>query len=266
MLCEKPLTLSWEDSYQVVEASQKSQVLLTEALWSRFNPVYKRIRELIQGPDGLKPASVMTNFTDQIFTDRIAKPQLGGGAMYDIGIYCLQIASMVFGSAPVRVAAAGSLNEFGVDSSESVSLQYRNGGHASLLVDCRGGTPDACGARIFFKPGGTYTSAKLGAPFWAPSELELTKPNGETVTESYPIFPNASKGDGLSFNFVNSQALAYEAEAFADAFEKWQQSKVALGESTVVIEHPLRTHQESLDDAKVIDEVMKQIRGQPVGV
>ena len=83
--------------------------------------------------------------------------------------------------------------------------------------------------------------------------------DGKTVVEKFPICENADKSDGLDFNFFNSQALAYEAEGFADAFEKWQQSKKD-GAGTVVIEHPFRTHQESIVDAEIIDKVMADVK------
>ena len=167
----------------------------------------------------------------------------------------MQFMTLVFGSAPEKVSANGNVNEFGVDISASVSLKYRNGGLGSFMIDTRfGGYPES-EARVFFANGPEFKLVKVCGAFFTPQRLELTKVDGEIIVEEYPTCPNADKCDGLEFNFGNSQALAYEAEGFADAYESWLQSKKN-------IEHPLRTHKETLIDAKVIDEVMSQVKGQ----
>lgn len=62
---------------------------------------------------------------------------LGGGCILDIGIYCLQLCTMIFGTgAPVKVAATGtvSINE-GVDESCGAILLYEGGKMATLTIN-----------------------------------------------------------------------------------------------------------------------------------
>lgn len=61
--------------------------------------------------------------------------ELGGGSMLDIGVYCVQFASFVFGGKrPENIVAAGNLNEDGVDDSSSSTLIYPGGKTATLIV------------------------------------------------------------------------------------------------------------------------------------
>ena len=163
--------------------------------------------------------------------------------------------TLVFGSGPEKVLANGNVNEFGVDISASVSLKYSNERLGSFMLDTRfGGYPES-EARVFFANGPEFRLVKVCGVFYNPQRLELTKVNGEIIVEEYPTCPNADKGDGLKFNYGNNLALAYEAEGFADAYESWLQSRES-------IEHPLRTHKETLIDSQVMDEVIQQIKSQ----
>jgi len=60
---------------------------------------------------------------DQV-PERLARPELGGGAVLDLGIYCINLATMVFGERPVRVQASGSCLETGVDETTAILLRY----------------------------------------------------------------------------------------------------------------------------------------------
>jgi len=61
---------------------------------------------------------------------------LGGGSMLNLGIYCVQLATLVFGK-PKKIVSAGHLNQFGVDESLSVTLVYEDGKMATLMSHIR---------------------------------------------------------------------------------------------------------------------------------
>ena len=75
VLCEKPLTMSEVDTRAVVEASRRLQVLMIEGVWARFNPVYIRIRQILES--GNIAAAVQANFTVPFMVDRMVKPEVG---------------------------------------------------------------------------------------------------------------------------------------------------------------------------------------------
>ena len=149
--------------------------------------------------------------------------------------------------------ATGAVNELGVDCGASISLQFKDQGHASLMIDSRMGTRSSSEAKIYFKPGSDLISIKIPGPFWCPERLIITRRDESVSVEEFPIYPGAEDIDGLDFNYFNSQALAYEAESFANAFEQWIANKTA-------IEHPLRSHKDSILSANIIDQVMEQVK------
>ena len=64
--------------------------------------------------------------------ERIAKPELGGGALLDLGVYVLNFASMVFGDDVTDIVSMCSFNNFGMDLHDSITLRYRDGKMAVL--------------------------------------------------------------------------------------------------------------------------------------
>ena len=101
-----------------------------EAMWTRFAPHMRRIRELLDagalGDIRTVIADHGQRFLPPDFTSRLYAPELGGGALLDLGIYPLSFASYVLGR-PEKVTAAGDLTETGVDAQTSVVLQYEGG-------------------------------------------------------------------------------------------------------------------------------------------
>ena len=64
--------------------------------------------------------------------DRIKLPELGGGALLDLGVYTLNFASMVFGNDVTDIVSMCSFNEYGMDLHDSITLRYKNGKMAVL--------------------------------------------------------------------------------------------------------------------------------------
>jgi predicted dehydrogenase len=66
------------------------------------------------------------------YKERIAKPELGGGALLDLGVYVLNFASMVFGNDISDIASICTFNNLGMDMQDSITLRYVNGKMAVL--------------------------------------------------------------------------------------------------------------------------------------
>ena len=178
-----------------------------------------------------------------------------------MGIYAIQLATMLFGQVkPEQIAATGVSNEHGVDMANAISLKYPNGSCATILVDGRSGHRNLVDANVLFTDNSEFISLKICPPFYVPTKLQWMKKDGQLVEEEFSIYPELGPAPGgLAFRNPASQALAYEAEAFYDVFQKWkQQFKSSENESHPVIEHPLRTHQETLIDAEIIESALKQ--------
>jgi predicted dehydrogenase len=102
---------------------------------------------------------------------RLLAPELGGGALLDLGIYPISFASMVLGT-PTTVTAVGERAFTGVDATTSVLLQHEGGAHAVLTTTLSAAGPNR--AAIV----GTEARIEIDPVFYAPSSFTLTRRDG----------------------------------------------------------------------------------------
>jgi len=132
VLVEKAFTRNATEARAVVEAARAADVLVMEAMWTRYLPHTDVIRQLLD--DGALGAvrRVVADYGVLAGPDRpqrLVDPALAGGALLDIGIYPLSFAAFVakhagLGVAPTAVQGAGSLTDTGVDAQLSMQLAY----------------------------------------------------------------------------------------------------------------------------------------------
>ena len=98
VLCEKPLVLSPQEARDLKEAAAQSGVFLMEAIWTRFLPAHEKAIEWALGGKIGELRGVSSSFCLSSEFDpnsRKFSTALGGGAVYDIGIYCLQLTRLL---------------------------------------------------------------------------------------------------------------------------------------------------------------------------
>jgi len=236
VICEKPLCMNVKETLELVALAREKKLFLMEAVWSRCMPAYEALRtELSAGTVG-QVLQVIVSFGMPIEVPRISKKELGGGTVLDLGIYCVQLASLVFGGErPGQVLASGHLNQEGTDESTSTTLVYSGGRTATLITHSRVKLP--CEAIII----GTKGTMKLPFPMWCPTALEMPDNNVKT----FPL-PTGAKH---KFNFMNSANMSYESNHVRECI------KAGMTESPLV----------TLDETIVMAEIMESIRKQ-VGV
>ena len=130
VLCEKPLALSSSDAAVMVDACERAGVRLMEAFMYRLHPSWVAVRELVSsGRIGQLMAvqSWFSYFNDDRTNIRNIR-EVGGGALYDIGCYCVSLSRLLFGGEPSVVQGSvmrdGSV---GVDVVTSAILQFAKG-------------------------------------------------------------------------------------------------------------------------------------------
>eukprot|EP01116_Phalansterium_solitarium_P021789 TRINITY_DN6934_c0_g1_i1.p1 TRINITY_DN6934_c0_g1~~TRINITY_DN6934_c0_g1_i1.p1 ORF type:complete len:341 (+),score=128.00 TRINITY_DN6934_c0_g1_i1:168-1190(+) len=238
VVVEKPLTLNATEATELIELARSNKVFLMEAMWTRYYPASYKIRELIKSTLGdIKGVQVSFGFVDP-GVPRLTQPELGGGALLDIGVYPLAFISNVFGGvAPSRVSAIGDLNALGTDDNVAINLAYGAGHLAQAYVSLHAQLANE--ALVY----GTNGSIRIAAPFWTPTKFTLHLNDQPPQTFELPL-PELKPGD--KFNFINSVGLHYEA-AYA-------QRALAEGrtESDVL----------SLDESLIIMRTMDEIRRQ----
>lgn len=139
VLCEKPLAASSEACERMIAACDAAGVRLMTAYRLHFEPgTLEVLREIRQGRIG-EPRYFTSAFSMQTRPGGIrTDPALGGGALWDIGIYCINAARMVFGSEPERVSAHvvdGARSGMpGVDETTAAVLHFSDDRLAAFAV------------------------------------------------------------------------------------------------------------------------------------
>lgn len=171
VLCEKPFTINAPEAEAVVQTARERKVFLMEGMWSRFFPLMTRLREIVQageiGPVRMVEADFgfRAGFNPQ---SRLFDPQLGGGALLDVGVYVVSFTSMILGT-PDRVAGLATLGETGVDEQSAMILGHPNGALAMLSTAVRTNTPH--NAVILGEEGRIV----LEPPFWKPVKMTVSR-------------------------------------------------------------------------------------------
>jgi len=135
VLCEKPLAMTSAEARRMVDACSDAGVLLMEAFMYRLHPMWVAIMDLVESGAIGEVRSVQSAFS--YFNDDPENirniPQVGGGALYDIGCYAVNTARMVFGSEPSSVKGAIRRDErLGTDIVTSALLDF-DGRHSTLV-------------------------------------------------------------------------------------------------------------------------------------
>jgi D-xylose 1-dehydrogenase (NADP+, D-xylono-1,5-lactone-forming) len=125
VLCEKPFSRHPDEVERAFDAAARSGRLLTEGLVSRHHPQTDRVAELVEtGAIGeLRTLSATFSFSLADPDNTRMRPELGGGALMDVGCYCLSSMRAVAGE-PKRVYAEQIVGPSGVDLRASAVLRF----------------------------------------------------------------------------------------------------------------------------------------------
>jgi len=186
VLVEKPFTMNADEARELVKVARDNNVFLMEAMWTRFLPGVRRVRELV---GGLGDIVTVTADHGQWFAEnaehRLFAPALGGGALLDLGVYVVSFASMVLGK-PDRVVSMIDPAFTGVDGQTSMIFGYESGAQAVLTCTLRAKSPTR--AAIV----GTEGRIEIDGAFYAPAAVTLTPRDGEPT-----VIPSVHEGRGL---------------------------------------------------------------------
>jgi predicted dehydrogenase len=192
VLCEKPLALNESQARRMAEEARRRGLFLMEAIWSRFLPAYRAMTEAIDAGGIGEPLLIESDFGFRVPVQpehRLFNLELGGGAILDLGIYPVQLCSLVLG--PVeQVAAAGYVGETGVDEQSGAVLLHGEGKLGVIKSAIR--TPMSCTARI----SGTDGWIDLPAFMHCPDYITIS---GQGSSERLDC---SFEGHGLQFEIV----------------------------------------------------------------
>jgi predicted dehydrogenase len=206
VLCEKPLALTTADALQMVEVCEAEGVQLMEAFMYRLHPSWVAVRELVgNGRIGtLRAVDVwFSYFNDDAENIRNIR-DVGGGALWDIGCYAVNVARLLFGDEPRRVEASVFRDgPAGVDILTSGLLEF-DAGIASFAVSTR--TEPDQRVHVYGSDGRISVAIPFNIPPALPTEVHLTH-GGDP--------PVAPATETLRFDPIDQYTI--QAEVFAAA-------------------------------------------------
>ena len=189
VLCEKAFALDAKQARRMGEAARTNGRFLMEAMWSRFLPAYRRLRELLDDGAIGDPLVVEADFGFRAHVDashRLFDLALGGGALLDLGIYPLQLCAFVLGP-PERVIADGVVGETGADELVTALLHHDGDRLGAMKAATR--VALSCSARI----SGSRGWIELPPFMHCPTSITVHRPSGAELIDC------SFAGDGLRF-------------------------------------------------------------------
>ena len=189
VLCEKPFALTAGQARRMVDEARERGLFLMEAIWPRFLPAYRALMDVVRSGRIGEPLLVEADFGFRRALDpdhRLFRADLGGGGLLDLGIYPLQLCTLLLG--PVEgVAAQGVIGETGVDEAVAAVLRHSHGRLGVIKAAVR--INMACGARVSASDG----VIEIPAFMHCPNAIRVLSPAGvEEIDASY-------EGNGLRF-------------------------------------------------------------------
>jgi predicted dehydrogenase len=199
-LVEKAFTRNWTEANRVVTTAQAMRVPVMEAIMTRQTPALDVVRQMVDNGDLGTVDTILADHGQKLtHVPRLVQPELAGGALLDLGIYCVQLA-VFLGGIPTRVASVGAMTDTGVDAHDALGLDgFPRLPHAmaALHTTMLSATPTRASVS------GSQARLELSGPFTSGGvALRFTPNKGDVLETSMP-------------DITGSSALCYEAAHFA---------------------------------------------------
>ena len=227
VLLEKPFTINAREALEIKELAAAKKLFVLEAMWTRFLPSMDAIFEVIDSGI-LGEIKLVTADHSQFLphVPRLWEPELGGGALLDLGIYPVSFAVRVLGL-PQKMTAKATLTGDKVDETTSIIFEYESGAQATLTTCMSAAGP------VTAVVTGTFGRIEIDKSFYNQTSFKVYNQGGEVI-QSYH-----HKIDGIGRQY---QGLHLE-------------KCVAAG----LIESPIMSATESVEIMKVMDALRAQI-------
>jgi predicted dehydrogenase len=201
VLVEKPFTINAAEARSVVEAAELRHLVVLEAMWTRWLPTMVRLREVLAAGAIGDVRTVLADHVQLVkkdFSSRMYDPELGGGALLDLGIYPVSFAADLLGTA-LRVQATSTPAETGVDAQTSIVLEFEAGRQALIhtALDAKG--PNAASVL------GTQGRVAIDPVWYTPTSFTVYDRRDEVI-ERYER-PEVI-GRGMHFQALELERLA----------------------------------------------------------
>lgn len=129
VLCEKPFTLNAKTSKELMDLAKEKNVFLMEAMWTKFLPVTKKVKEWIDTGKIGNLQYIRAAFGINLENEedhRLFQLENGGGALLDLGIYPITYAIHMIGALPIQVKSSVIIGASKTDELNTVIMKFEN--------------------------------------------------------------------------------------------------------------------------------------------
>jgi len=219
VLCEKPFTINVAQARDVIGLARERKLFLMEAMWTRCFPLMDKLRWLLASGAIGEARQLTADFgfrAGHRDEPRLFGPEFGGGALLDVGVYPVSMASLLFGP-PTRIVSAANLGATGVDEEAAMILTHRGGELAVLHTAIR---LDTAQEAIIT---GTQGRMRIHSPWWRPVAMTVSRESKSDESFEFPV-----EGNGYE----------YEAQEVMDCLRsgKLESPLMPLNESLSIME------------------------------
>ncbi|MFT3935062.1 MAG: Gfo/Idh/MocA family oxidoreductase [Chitinophagaceae bacterium] len=186
VLCEKPMSVDYASTLEMVNAARENNCFLMEAMWSRFLPIIIKTMELVKNGEIGEMKYLRADFgfvAPFNENSRLYNLALGGGAQLDIGVYPMFLALLLMGK-PDEIKTFSHLATTGADETTNAVFYYKNGMMANILSSIVAQTP------LTAEISGTEGTIILDRPWYKGSQIQVRKKDIITETISLPYGDN----------------------------------------------------------------------------
>ena len=199
ILVEKPFTLNAEEAAEVVNLARDKGLVVLEAMWTRFLPHMRRVREIVADGTIGEVRSITADHCQKLPDDpehRLNALELGGGALLDLGIYPISFAWDILGK-PVSIRATATFRDTGADTQVATLFHYASGAIATTLS-----SSDSKGSNRASVVG-TKGRIEIDRVWYSPTTFRVYD-NDDIVLET---FDGSVAGRGMQFQAEEAERL-----------------------------------------------------------
>jgi predicted dehydrogenase len=140
-LCEKPFAVNVAQAEELMNYAKKNGIFCTEALWTRYMPSCKMLKEIIRSGEIGEVLYLTANLGYALpQKGRLVQPELAGGALLDMGVYTLHFAASVLEGEWKEMTSVCKRSETGVDIQDAIITVSEDGKMAILHTTMLGDT------------------------------------------------------------------------------------------------------------------------------
>ncbi|WP_375401431.1 Gfo/Idh/MocA family protein [uncultured Amnibacterium sp.] len=208
VLVEKAFTMTAVEAEAIVRLAEERGLVALEAMWTRFLPHMLEIHAAIEAGEIGDPQVLIAEHCQALPTDpahRLNAPELGGGALLDLGVYPISFAVDLFGP-PEQIDARAVFTETGVDGRVSGTLVHAGGRHSLFTAALN--IPGVNGATIL----GTGGSIVIDPTWYTATGYTVRDRDQQVVRRSQP----AVSGRGMQFQAFELERLVREGRIAGD--------------------------------------------------